>query len=291
MKKCHTPFWLQATSDQNSIPLPCGKCPYCKKRRVASWEFRLLKEEERSSSSHFITLTYDSRHVPINSKKQLTLSSGKGSDLQLFFKRLRKLQTAKIKYYAVGEYGTTNNRPHYHIIMFNLANINNLARAWTAKERSSENISQIGNVHVGTVSGNSIAYTCKYIAKQGRIPMFKGDLRKPEFSVMSNGLGKNYLTKEMIKWHQADLTRMYVVLKGGVKIAMPKYYRNFIFDEDEREKQRNLINKITEQEQIKLRQHYEKLYKNTNLTFEQYLETLKRGEYEQYYSSLNQKRQ
>lgn len=190
MKKCHTPFILKATSTQDQIPLNCGKCPYCKKRRVSSWEFRLLKEEEISSSSHFITLTYDTRHVPITENKLLTLSK---RDVQLFMKRLRKFQKEKIKYYAVGEYGSTNNRPHYHIIMFNLNDVDYIQKAWTAKERCSSNVSQIGTIHIGSVSGNSIAYTCKYIAKQGRIPMYKGDDRIPEFSLMSNGLGKNIL--------------------------------------------------------------------------------------------------
>ena len=41
------------------------------------------------------------------------------SDLQKFFKRLRKKTHEKISYYAVGEYGDNTQRPHYHIILFN----------------------------------------------------------------------------------------------------------------------------------------------------------------------------
>lgn len=44
-------------------------------------------------------------------------------DLQRFIKRLRKLITKlfpdeKIRYYAIGEYGTSSYRPHWHILLF-----------------------------------------------------------------------------------------------------------------------------------------------------------------------------
>jgi len=56
----------------------------------------------------------------------------KKTDIQKFFKRLRKCHGKKhksIKYYAVGEYGGQTLRPHYHIVIFN-ADINYFERAW-----------------------------------------------------------------------------------------------------------------------------------------------------------------
>lgn len=108
-------------------------------------------------------------------------------DVQLFFKRLRKSQPegTSIKYYTVGEYGGKTFRPHYHAIVFNAA-INTIQDAW-----------QMGTVHYGTVSGASIGYTLKYMAKISRIPLHSNDDRVPEFALMSKGLGEAYLKK---KW-------------------------------------------------------------------------------------------
>lgn len=39
----------------------------------------------------------------------------------------------------------------------------------------------------------------------------------------------------MIRWHKADLeNRMYCNLHDGKKISMPRYYKNKIYDDDER---------------------------------------------------------
>jgi len=54
---------------------------------------------------------------------------------------------------------------------------------------------------------------------------------------MSKGLGKLYLTDKMIKWHKDDLeNRMYVPIKDGKKIAMPRYYKDKIYNEREKDR-------------------------------------------------------
>lgn len=41
----------------------------------------------------------------------------------------------------------------------------------------------------------------------------------------------------MIAWHQADQnTRMYCNIEGGKKIAMPRYYKNKIYTDEQRER-------------------------------------------------------
>jgi len=287
--RCHDPYYvLPSKAAVKKIPVNCGRCPYCKKRRVCSWEFRLLQEEKRSFSSYFVTLTYDSRHIPLTAKRRTTLRK---KDLQLFFKRLRKLQEDKIKYYAVGEYGSKNSRPHYHLIMFNVFDIEYIRQAWQAIEPNTGNKSQIGTIHIGDVNSNTIGYTLKYIDKITRIPEYKGDDRKPEFSLMSSKLGDNYLTDAAIKWHKADLSRMYVTLKDGIKIAMPKYYRDRIFTDDEKLQQREFLERLEVKEEAKLKAHFEKMYKNTTLTFDNYKETLKHGQYRKFYSPSNKRKE
>ena len=102
---CDTPYSVKPKGWLNAIDVPCGKCPNCKKRRVNEWVFRLQEEDKVSSTSYFITLTYDTVVVPISPNGFMTL---KKRDLQLFWKRLRKAigKGPKIRYYAVGEYGS-----------------------------------------------------------------------------------------------------------------------------------------------------------------------------------------
>lgn len=184
MPKCLQPFLVDG-----SIPVPCGKCPPCLKRRASAWSFRLMQEDKICNSSQFITLTYDTDHVPLTEKGYMDLCK---RDLQLYFKRLRKLQSNSlrdgvyskpIKYYAVGEYGGRTFRPHYHIILFNCS-IELIQEAWKLDGK------YLGTVHYGTVSGASVGYCLKYMTKPGRIPLHQNDDRQPEFSLMSKGLGE-----------------------------------------------------------------------------------------------------
>lgn len=180
-----------------------------------------MKEGEVSKTALFVTLTYDTRYVPISKNGYMSLDK---KDLQKFMKRLRKRSIDKLKYYAVGEYGSKTMRPHYHLIIFN-ADILDIERAWALDEI------KIGEIYVGKVSDASIGYTLKYISKDGKIPMHKNDDRQKEFSLMSKGLGKNYLTDNMKNWHYDSLTeRCYVPLKDNKKIAMPRYYKDKIYD-------------------------------------------------------------
>lgn len=221
MGVCLAPFYKKNESGE-WMSLPCSKCPNCKKRRASAWSFRLIKEGEKSISALFVTLTYDTRFVPITKNGFLTL---KKSDVQKFMKRLRKISINPLKYYAVGEYGSKTLRPHYHLIIFN-ADVLDIERSWALDNK------KIGEIYVGKVSDASIGYTLKYISKDGKIPMHKNDDRQKEFSLMSKGLGKNYLTANMKNWHLDNLTeRCYVPLKDNKKIAMPRYYKDKIYND------------------------------------------------------------
>lgn len=177
---CITPFYKR-DKDNEWLQLPCGKCPDCLARRASGWSFRLMQQEKVSDSAHFVTLTYNTDHVPISEKGFMTLVK---ADLQKFFKRLRKLSaedSLPIKYYACGEYGGTRHRPHYHVILFN-SNPGDVIKAWCLDGKP------LGTPYFGTVTGASIGYTLKYITKKGKFPLHANDDRISEFSLMSKGL-------------------------------------------------------------------------------------------------------
>jgi hypothetical protein len=207
------------------------------KRRTSGWSFRLVKEGQRSKNALFVTLTYNDEHIKRSKNNFKNLDK---KDLQKFFKRLRKLTDEKIKYYAVGEYGTQTMRPHYHIILFN-SSPEIIQRAWNLDNKV------IGNIYLGSVNEASIGYTLKYMCKGGKIPQHKNDDRQKEFSIMSKGLGSNYLTSQMIDWHKADIEkRMYVPMMDNKKIAMPRYYKDKIYNEMEKQKVANAIKQMLE---------------------------------------------
>lgn len=208
--------------------MPCGKCPECRKRRISGWSFRLVQESKRACSAWFVTLTYDTEFVPLTEKGFMNLSK---RDVQLFMKRLRKLSPEKLRYYLCGEYGGKSFRPHYHLILFN-ANVSAIELAWIDVDTKRP----LGHIHYGDVNSASIGYCLKYMSKVGRIPYHSNDDRLPEFAHMSKGLGQNYLTDAVSHWHKADLVnRMHLVLLDGKKVAMPRYYKDKLYDDNERE--------------------------------------------------------
>lgn len=198
-----------------------------------------MQEEKTSDSAEWVTLTYDTRHAPITSNGFLTLNK---RDIQLFFKRLRKANPGRrIRYYCVGEYGTKNWRPHYHAHIFNV-DVTTIQPAW-----------HMGQVYYGKVQGASVGYTLKYMMKKGRIPQHARDDRQPEYAQMSKGLGASYLTDAMVAWHRDDLyNRMYVVVDGNQKVAMPRYLKQKLYTDPEREEigLRARSNMLKEQDKI-----------------------------------------
>jgi len=241
--KCITPFHVKDKFTGQYIPVPCSKCPPCKKRRTSGWSYRLVKEGERSKSALFVTLTYNTESVPITKNGFMNLDK---ADVQKFMKRLRKLSKEKLKYYICGEYGTKRMRPHYHLIIFN-ADREKVEKAWTLDRRP------LGQIYIGDVNEASIGYTLKYMTKKGKIPMHYHDDRQKEFSLMSKGLGSNYLTENMIKWHKNNIEeRMYCNLKGNKKIAMPRYYKDKIYSDFDKIRISNYIKEKLEIEEQKL---------------------------------------
>lgn len=224
---CLTPW--ERKHDGAIYPVNCGRCQQCTVNRISGWSYRLMVEEQNCSSAFFVTLTYSTDTVPITKNGFMNLRK---SDLQKFFKRLRKHElnkNNKIKYYAVGEYGGRYLRPHYHIILFN-ASLDSLFDAWKLKQN------EIGHIHIGTVSTASVGYTLKYINKAGKIPLHNRDDRQKEFSLMSKGLGKQYLTNAVIQWHHADMVnRAYIPLSGQSKIALPRYYSTRLYDKNQKQ--------------------------------------------------------
>lgn len=245
--RCITPFHTRDKISNEWMALPCGKCPNCMKRRTSGWSFRLMKEGERSETALFVTLTYDTKYVPLTKNGFMSLNK---RHIQTYMKRLRKLSDRKLKYYVCGEYGSVRDRPHYHMIIFN-ADPEKVERAWS-EYKAGIGFVPFGGIYIGEVNEASIGYTLKYMQKPGKIPKHKNDDRLKEFSLMSKGIGANYLTDNMKKWHENDLlNRMYVPIKAGKKIAMPRYYKDKLYSETQKLLINNHLKVVMSDEAIK----------------------------------------
>lgn len=200
--------------------VPCGKCTSCLSNKRRDWFFRLLNEVEVSTSARFVTLTYDDLHLPrdglVNKR-----------DCQLFLKRLRKyLEPFKVKlrYFLVSEYGERFGRAHYHVIFFNLPDLDDNLRTVL------ENCWQKGCVDVGTALASGLNYVCKYCLSN----LDNGDPKSRTFLLCSRrpALGYSYMTKE---------NHDYLLKVGGIARfrtyhpqLLPRYYLDRMFDEHER---------------------------------------------------------
>lgn len=205
--ECLKPLYLHKTD----MVVPCGKCPFCAATKRSDWSTRLREEAKLHDVKKFVTLTYANPHLTwAHGSPQLVKA-----DLQKWFKRVRKAGY-KIRYFAVGEYGSTTYRPHYHVILFGAVPDEVIQSSWT-----------FGQTHIGTVTDQSIMYTLGYIVNAKSFQMTHNRVRP--FSIMSRkpGIGANYLVQEMIDWHRSG--RKNYVLVNGVKQHLPRYYKAKIF--------------------------------------------------------------
>lgn len=162
---------------------------------------RILLEASQFVDNAFITLTYSDETLP---------SSGSlmPEDLQNWLKRFRKLiEPARVRYYAVGEYGETTWRPHYHAVLFGYPNclrgqsrFGLHPRMVDEKHKCCVNCDRIaatwrkGGVFVGALEANSAQYVAGYVMKKMTSSRdFRLNGRHPEFARMSlkPGIGVN----------------------------------------------------------------------------------------------------
>lgn len=122
--KLKSPIWSEYDNKYiQNVLVGCGKCAACIERKIMEWSFRLDEERKTADVTYFVTLTYDNDHVPISEYGRMTLNK---EHLKSYFKLLKQskkragndyaqieqyyynsnLQNKKIKYYAVGEYGS-----------------------------------------------------------------------------------------------------------------------------------------------------------------------------------------
>lgn len=137
---------------------PCGQCHQCRINIRRQKTLRNMLELTDHAHASFLTLTYNDDHLPPNALLDY-------SDFQKFIKRVRK--DYPIRYFACGEYGERNTRPHYHAILYGFPpgypgspQHDYILSKWSSKK------GPMGRVDLGSVTPHSIQYVCSYISKK-----------------------------------------------------------------------------------------------------------------------------
>lgn len=209
------------------IPAKCGCCIECRKEKQREWRVR-LEEELRSNFGYFTTLTISPECIKeIEEKTGLKWEENPNEiatkALRLFLERARKETGKSIRHWCVTELGEKKDRIHLHGIFFGQRSAELIKKHW-----------KYGFVFIGGYcSSRSINYMTKY--------MLKVDIKHPEFKqivLASPGIGAGYMDRLDYLWQKQNYKKIEVAtytFRNGVKMAMPKYYKDKIFSEKEKE--------------------------------------------------------
>jgi hypothetical protein len=212
------------------VPVGCGKCIECRKQKKREWQVRMLEDIKVNKNGKFVTLTFDRISLmklqdEIGYMNDNYLQNNEVATLAVrrFLERWRKKFKKSVRHWLVTELGHTGTeRIHLHGII------------WTDEENEViERIWSYGFVWIGNyVNEKTINYIIKYISKM--------DKDHPNYVpkiLCSKGIGSNYINTynaSRNKYNGED-TKEYYVTRTGHKLALPIYYRNKIYSEDERE--------------------------------------------------------
>ena len=208
------------------LSIPCGKCVGCRLDYAKNWAIRCVLESSFYSENYFLTLTYDDAHNPGNLLKD---------DFRSFIKKLRTYLSRKglpdVRFFASGEYGSKNYRPHFHAIIFNL-HLDDL-KLVKSNLYSSDFLNHIWNkgfVVVGDVNFNSCGYVARYCLKSlNDHELFTKLGYNKEFVLMSRrpGIGFGFFDKNFKDIYNYD--KIYFNFGDKVDCSVPKYF-DYLFN-------------------------------------------------------------
>lgn len=165
------------------VKVPCGSCITCRRTQATWWSHRIQHDvsalDRLGIGSSFVTLTIESETTPILRK----------SDLQKFFKRLRKrCPDYPFRYVAIGDYGETTFRPHYHALLlgFPPEHASAVRKSW-----------KFGFADIEPIAAGNINYVVRYMQAQTpsqRQKFVDAGLQEP-FSLKSRSIGQSLFDK------------------------------------------------------------------------------------------------
>lgn len=183
-----------------------------------------------NKNGKFVTYTFSERELQKIDNKIDKRVKGYDRDnaictyaVRHYTERWRKKYKKTLRHWLVTELGSTNTeRIHMHGIV------------WTNEVKDIEKIWKYGKVYIGEYcSEKTVNYIVKYVNKV--------DEKHKEYTskiYTSKGIGKDYINREdsrRNKYKKGETKETYKT-RHGTELALPIYYRNKIYSEEEKEK-------------------------------------------------------
>lgn len=231
---------LKAINSLNPIEFPCGTCTGCRLAKLEEWATRCTHEAQMHQSNCFITLTYANEHLPDDYSVSKRV-------WQLFFKRLRKDLGSVVRFFACGEYGDLNLRPHYHAIIFGYSFPDRVYHSTSetgGRQYESVKLSKawpFGRALLSDFSPSLAGYCSGYVMKKiggdkaashynRTHPLTLEPVRvEPEFALQSRnpGIGSTWFDK-----YKSDIYPHDFVVVDGRQKPVPQYYIRKLQEEE-----------------------------------------------------------
>lgn len=208
----------------------------CRKQKAREWQVRLLEDVRHNKNGKFVTLTFSNQSIR---ELAMEIKGLQGYDLdneiatlatRRFLERWRKKYKKSLRHWLVTELGHEGTEHlHIHGIVWTDESLNEVEKHW----RYGYVWKGKGDRQENYVNEKTVNYLTKYVNKQDN----QHKEYKPKI-LTSAGIGKGYLERGDSKQNifHGEHTKEYYVTRTGHKIAMPIYWRNKIYSEEEREK-------------------------------------------------------
>ena len=204
------------------VPVGCGKCIECRRKKSREWKVRLLEDIKVHKNAKFVTLTFSKDSI--NELGSLFNSYGYDKDndictiaVRRFLEVWRKHNKKSVRHWLINEIGGNRYEGvHLHGLIW--GDSDEIKKRW-----------RYGFVFIGDkVNEGTINYISKYVTKI--------DKKHSEFVskvFCSKGIGNGFFDRKDLDFFRKNDCYM---LSNGSKISLPIYYRNYLYNEDTREK-------------------------------------------------------
>lgn len=179
------------------IPIGCGKCMECMKKKTNEWRVRLIEEVRNNENGKFVTLTFSNESY---AKLAEECRGTEGYELdnkiaalavRKFLERWRKANKKSVRHWLITELGSGETEHlHIHGIIW-AENIEEIEKkwgygwVWKGKERNGEMINYVNE--------RTVNYIIKYVTKVDELHKEY----KPKI-LCSKGIGSEYTKTKSI---------------------------------------------------------------------------------------------